>query len=681
MADPYLIVTSPLDEDKKKFFLQSISGEESISGLFRYDLQLVSGDDAVDFSQIVGKAMTVSIKSQDGKKQRYIHGKVTRFVQQGGSATGTTGYHAELRPWLWELGLTEDHKIFQSQTALDIVKAVFDDLGYSDYEDKTSTVPPTRDFCVQYGESALNFVSRLMEDEGIFYYFKHESSKHTMILADATSGLEDCPNLSEAKIRPTGADWDAEGLLDFVHLEEETVPGKVTLRAYNFEAPATVLSTTVAGSSGGTLEIYDYPGAFTQASDGETIATRQIEAYEAPGKSIRGSGYTRMFTAGYTFTLKGHGKAAVNASYVLRSVSLAASQDGYTNSFRAFKKDATFRPDRVTPRPVVPGVQTAVVVGASGDEILTDKFGRVKVLFHWDRDGAKDEKASCFIRVAQVWAGKAYGTMFIPRVGQEVVVQFLDGNPDTPLIIGMLYNGTNTVPYTLPANSARSTILSHSTKEGEAGNEICFDDTKDSENFYVHAQKDLNHVVEEKAIAHIKKARQVFVTADDPATDDAITDLLEVKGKRKITVKGENLEEHVNEGEFKHSVKGKFTLKVDGDSLTIEAKGDLKIKGKTVSIESTGGDLKLKSSANLAAEASKEVSNKSGTAFTNKAGTALTNKAGTELTNQAGTNLTSKAGANLDVKAGAMLNVKGSATGTIDGGGMLTVKGGLVKIN
>jgi type VI secretion system secreted protein VgrG len=303
----------------------------------------------------------------------------------------------------------------------------------------------------------------------------------------------------------------------------------------------------------------------------------------------------------------------------------------YTNSFEAVPSSLVFRPQRTTPRPVIHGLQTATVVGKAGEEIWTDKYGRVIVQFHWDQLGKNDEKSSCWIRVAQGWAGKQWGALFIPRVGQEVIISFLEGNPDRPLITGCVYNAAQTVPYTLPSEQTKSTLRSNSSKGGAGYNEIRFEDKKDSEELYVHAEKDMNVLVlNDETLTVDKGNRKIQVNAGNETHD--------VKGTRGVTVSGN--ETHTNQKDYSQTVTGNFSLKVSGN-LTIDVTGSISVKA--------------------------------GTSLTNQAGTSLENKAGTSLENKAGTTMTNDAGVSLTNKA--------SASQTVDGGGLLTVKGGLVKIN
>ena len=387
--------------------------------------------------------------------------------------------------------------------------------------------------------------------------------------------------------------------------------------------------------------LYEFPAGYIVKDQAENSATRILNSLEVPARLLRGSGKCRSFQAGFKFTLAGHSRTDLNTDYILQSVSFRAGQATvYTNSFQAFPASATFRPLRITPRPRIVGLQTALVVGKSGEEIWTDQYGRIVVQFYWDQLGKKDEKSSCWIRVAQGWAGKQWGSMFLPRIGQEVVVSFIDGNPDRPLVTGCIYNAEQTVPYALPDDQTKSTIKSNSSKGGNGFNELRFEDKAGSEEVFIQAQKDMNVKVLNNLTTTVTNARSTTVSKAD---DSLVVD----KGNRSIKV---------NTGDETHEVKGKRDLTITGNEThTDKADYTWKITGN-LSIK-VDGDIKI--------ESSKSVSIKSGTDFKNEAGTSMTNKAGTTMENNAGVSLTNK----------------GAASQTVDGGGMLTLKGGLVKIN
>jgi type VI secretion system secreted protein VgrG len=364
----------------------------------------------------------------------------------------------------------------------------------------------------------------------------------------------------------------------------------------------------------------------------------------------------RAFHAGAKFTLANHYRSDANASYVLSSLSQTGDQDQYSNSFEAFPCDTVFHPPRLTPKPKVIGSQTALVVGKSGEEIWTDEYGRIKVKFYWDQSSATDETSSCWIRVAQGWAGKAWGSIFIPRIGQEVVVSFLDGNPDRPLVTGCVFNAQQTVPYTLPDEQTKSTVKTNSSKGGSGFNELRFEDKAGSEEIFIQAQKDMNVTVLNNLTTTVTNARTTTVSQKD---DSLVVD----QGNRSIKV---------NTGNETHAVQGKRDLTITGNETHTNS-ADF--------TQNVSGNFTLKVSGNLSIQASGSVSIQSGTSFDNKAGTALTNKAGTSLTNDAGTSLTNKAGTSMDNEAQVSITSKANASHDVESSGILTLKGSLVKIN
>lgn len=645
-------VTTPLGADK--FILNNFQGEEQISGLFHYRLELLSQDDAIDFTQLVGKNLTITIALPGGSDIQYVNGVIGRFAQAGKSARFTT-YFADVYPWLWLLTLNSDYKIFQNKSVPDILQAVFSGLGFTNVKNSLTKTYQPREFCVQYGETAFNFVSRLMESEGIFYFFDHTSSTHTMVLADDSSAYLSMPGLDTVQASAAAGSWEANDALLQCEVEQQVVVGQYKSDDYNFETPSTDLLANASGSDT-SRSVYEYPGEYTTTSDGETITSLRLDALQAPGKLLKGNSRCRAFHVGAKFTLANHYRSDANTSYVISSVTHQGDQDAYSNGFEAFPSTVTYHPQRVTPRPKVIGSQTALVVGKSGEEIWTDQYGRIKLKFYWDQSSASDETSSCWIRVAQGWAGKTWGSIFVPRMGQEVVVSFLDGNPDRPLVTGCVFNAQQTVPYTLPDDQTKSTIKTNSSKGGSGFNEFRFEDKAGSEEIFMQAQKDMNITVLNDLTSTITNNRTTTVQKKD---DSLIVDqgnrsikvntgneTHEVKGTRDLTITGN--ETHTNKADFTQNVTGNFTLKVSGN-LSIDVSGSVSIKSGT----------------SFDIQAGTALSSKSGTSLTNEAGTALTNKAGTSMSNEANVSITSKANASHDVESS----------------GILTLKGSLVKIN
>lgn len=659
-----LSVSTPLGKDA--LILREFSGTEAVSDPFHFTLVMQSATGAMDLdlTQLVGQHLTVTLTDGDGA-QRIIDGICTRVVQTA------TSYVAELRPWLWMLSLASDNRIYQNQTAVDIITALFGDLGYTDFKNSTTATYTTRDYCVQYGESCLNFVSRLMEEEGICYFFTHEAGTHTLVLADDSSAFAAIAGTSTVPYLPLpqGKDW-----LDGLHvttcsLEQTVTSGGYQADDYNFTTPSTDLKASVTG----TPLVYDYPGNYTTKDQGDAAAAIRLAALQAGATRLSGGSVVRAFTAGQSFTLSGHPRTDLNAEWVLHAVHHRATFREYENGFSALPSATVYRPPRRTPVPRIAGTQTAVVVGQSGKEIYTDQYGRVKVQFHWDQQGANDENSSCWVRVAQGWAGKSWGSFFLPRVGMEVIVSFLDGNPDQPIITGCVYNGTNTTPYTLTDDQTRSTIKSNSSEGGDGFNEIRFEDKAGSEEIFIQAQKDMTVLVNNgrtvtvdaaddiltlnqgnRAVT-ITKGNDTLTVSEGNRTSEIAkgNETHSVAGTRDVTVTG--AETRTNSDAFTQTVSKDFTLTVDGD-ITISASGAVTIKaGKGLTVQSTQ-DMALTSSGALTAKATGDATLQ---------GMSATVKADTGATLQGGTTVT----------------VKGSAQATIDGGGMTSVKGGLVQLN
>lgn len=677
-------ITTPLGPDKLQ--LRSLRGEEGLSRLFHFTLELQSDDPNVDFSALVGEGITVTAELSDGSK-RYFHGVVARFVQ-GGGGRGTVTYFAEIRPALWLLTQSENCRIFQQKSVPDILEILFGEHGLTDFSNRLEATYSPREYCVQYDETAFAFVSRLMEDEGIFYFFEHQDGKHILVLADDLSAFQTCPGAAKLQ-HGTYEEWQQETTVPSCVLEENVIPGVWALDDFNFETPSTDLIASVdstAAKDGSKRRIYHYPGGYTQKSDGETRTKLRVQEGDQPRRWLRGQCLSPALTSGTKTTLEKHARSDANTDWVLERVVHEGSWEGYTNTFDAFPADVPYRPPRVTPKPMIPGTQTAIVVGKAGEEIWTDEYGRIKVQFHWDQEGKYDENSSCWIRVAHFWAGKSWGHIFLPRIGHEVVVTFREGDPDRPLVTGSVYNAETTVPYGLPTEQTKSTIKSDSSKGGGGYNEIRFEDKKDSEEIYVQAEKDHNRVVKNNETVKVgfekkdKGDQTIDVYNDRTITVDQGNQKLQVKtgnrevlvdtgnethkvkGTRDLTVTGD--ESHQDDANFKHTVTKDYTLTISGN-LTIDVTGSVTFK--------SGKAMTLQTSDSFTAKASMAMTHQAGTDLTNKAGTALTNQSGTDLTNKAGTNLTNKASISMTNQA--------SASQTVDGGGMLTLKGGLVKIN
>jgi type VI secretion system secreted protein VgrG len=498
-----IAIDTPLGKDV--LLLAGFRGTEGLSRLFSFELNILSENHNISFEDIIGKNVTISVVLADEDK-RYFNGLISRFSQGrgGGEAGGDprfSHYRAAMVPWPWLLTRTADSRIFQKLSVPDIVEKIFKEKGFSDFKVKLHDSYEKRDYCVQYRETDFNFVSRLLEEEGIHYFFEHEDGKHTLVLADAPQENNPCPKQKTARYQISVGGWLEEDVITGLEKMQEIRPGKYSLSDFNFEIPNTGLEVNVPSKQKlgpGEREVYDYPGLYTKKTEGDRLAKIRMEEEEAQITKIAGSSNCRAFTSGYRFTLSDFYRSDMNnKDYVLTSLEHEANQDwekeaelSYVNHFTCISFDVPYRPPRLTPKPVVEGTQTAIVAGPSGEEIYTDEHGRVKVQFHWDREGKKNENSSCWIRVSQLWAGAGWGAMYIPRIGQEVIVDFIEGDPDRPIITGRVYHGTNKPPYGLPDEKTKSTIKSDSSLGGGGSNEIRFEDKKGSEEIYLHSQKD-----------------------------------------------------------------------------------------------------------------------------------------------------------------------------------------------
>jgi len=700
--------------------------------LFHFELDLLSSDPEVKFDQIIGQPVTIRVRLT-GDKERFFHGVISRFMQTG-SDTGLANYRATMVPKLWLLTRTADCRIFQNEKIPDIVQAVIKENGITDIETVLNGTYAPRDYCVQYRETDFNFVSRLMEQYGLFYFFKHEEKKHILVLTDDLSAHKPCPEQEEVSWNPHGGESFDEDVITSLQWEETFRFGKYAVTDYNFETPSTKLmaevKTKIAVGGNEKFEIYDYPGEYGKKAEGDGIAKIRMEEEEAQYKVITGSGGVRVFTSGFTFTLQDYVRKDMNGKYLLTQVQHVASvgntydtgvggggQDEYSNSFTCIPAKIPFRATQVTPKPMVQGPQTAVVVGKSGEEIWTDKYGRVKVQFHWDRYGKKNEESSCWVRVSQNWAGKNWGAMFIPRMGQEVIVEFLEGDPDQPIITGRVYNAEQTVPYELPANGTQSGIKSNSSKGGGGSNEWRFEDKKGSEEVYLHGQKDWNILIENdkgQTIGHdetlevknnrtkkvgvdqsedIGSNKTIHVGANHTETIDANKSLT-VGGNHTETISGAEAitvamaSAHTIALARALSIGGAYQVTV-GAAMN-ETIGGAKIEGigavKSVNVggnsnENVGANKSVDVAGNISENAGKDVSISAGKNISEKAGEDITISAGKKMLLTAEDEIAIKTGdASIVMKKNGDIMLKGKKL-TIKGDGDIIIKGQKVSQN
>jgi type VI secretion system secreted protein VgrG len=676
---------------KDVLLISAMHGSEGISRLFSFELSLLSENQGITFEEIVGTAVTVAIDLPWGKK-RFFNGIISRFAQtSGGGTTGgdtrTSSYRATMVPWLWLLSRSAESRIFQNLSVPDIAEKIFKDLGFSDFELKLQGSYAKREYCVQYRESHFNFMSRLLEDEGIHYFFEHSDGKHKLVLGDGPQANLPCPEQKNVSFQVRLQGNQDEDVITALEKMQEIRSTKCSLNDFNFQIPHTSLNVDLPTKyplGPGTREIYDYPGEYEKKAEGERRARMRIEEEEAQITTISGASTCRAFSTGYRFTLNNYYRSEMNGKdFVLTSIDHEASQAveaggyfDYSNRFKCIPADIPFRPPRMTPKPFVQGAQTAMVVGPHGEEIYTDEHGRVKVQFHWDRMGKRNEKSSCWVRVSQVWAGAGWGAMFIPRIGHEVIVDFLEGDPDCPIITGRVYHGTNKPPYPLPHDKTRSTIKSHSSSGGGGFNELRFEDKKGHEEIFLHGEKDWNIKIKHDKDQHIGHSEHLHVTKN--RSKKVGVDQTESIGANKTIDVGVNHTETIG-ANMSLSVGGNETETVAiNKAESVGAAKELSIGG--LYQVSVGGAM----NETVAGAKAEEV----GGYRAEIVGGYNQIKVGADLTYDVGGNASLKAAANISqaakeiiVTAETKLTLMcGGSTIVLDTGG-ITINGPLVKIN
>jgi type VI secretion system secreted protein VgrG len=477
----------------------------------------------IDPAALVGEPARLCIHL--AAEDRTIDGIVARVRSwEEGRGEDRRRLQLTIVPRAWLLGRVVRSRIFQGKTVPEIVQQVLKDGGVELRVSLSGRYAP-REYCVQYRESDLDFVHRLLEDEGIFYWFEHGPESHVLVLADAPSSHPPLPGGERILFREPGGHAVTDDHVDAFGQRLEIRPAKVSLRDFDPVRPALDLTASAEGEGDVALEIYDHPGGYTEPSAGAARSRLRLEEQRARAALFEGESPCPRLAPGFQLDLAEH-PAGLDGKYVIAGVDQVGRQpeilgladpsgaEAYRNRFVCLPAKVPFRPERRTPRPQVVGAQTAMVVGPRGEEIYTDEHGRVKVQFHWDREGKRDERSSCWIRVAQTWAGPGYGALYLPRIGQEVVVEFLDGDPDRPLVTGAVYNGANPPPVSLPGEKTRSTLRSASSPGADGSNELRFEDAAGQEQVYLHAQRDLSIVVENDETHRVGGNEQLTVTKD-----------------------------------------------------------------------------------------------------------------------------------------------------------------------
>ena len=516
---PYEVMIPHLGKDK--FALMSLDGSEFVSNTYNYRVVMATYDKSIDDEDLLRKPIVIKIR-RDGIPDRIIHGLMqrTRLLGVEQELKPVYFWEATVVPSLWFLNLETECRHYLKKTAVDIVKEVLTEHGVVNFEFKVQAKLPVREFTVQYRETSFNFISRLLEEEGIFYWFEHTEQKHQLVFADTNAATQNSPHLYKfpyGKGTISGADG---GVIDNLEQSVSIHTGKMTFQDFNFEKSSVSLLASTSGKR--MAEVYDYPGFYTTKEDGDRYARLRLEEQEANLRVIQLDTISTTLLPGFRFEVTDHFDAQVNTSYIALNSSIECRQsvmdDGSGDStstarvsLSAIPMKVPYRPARIHPKPMIHGVQTAIVCGPAGNEIHCDKYGRVKVQFHWDRKSKRDDNSSHWIRISNTMAGANWGQISIPRIGQEVIVSFLEGDPDRPIITGRVYNDQQMPPYGLPDNKTQSGFKSRSSPGGGSAdfNEFRFEDKKGSEQVYLHAQKNFDEVIEEQHTITVQKKDQI----------------------------------------------------------------------------------------------------------------------------------------------------------------------------
>jgi type VI secretion system secreted protein VgrG len=595
--------SSPLGD---RVQLYSMTGRETLGQLFTYEVDLLSPEDNIDLSELLGQGASVVFERTDGSFREFT-GYVTQFSLVG-EHSNQARYRATLRPWLWFLAQNRNSRIFQHQSVPEIVLDLFREHGFTDVENLLSGQYEKWEFLVQYRESDFNFISRMLEHEGIYYYFTHADGRHKLVLADSAAAHEAPPGYELIPyFPPMERERRQDEHFDSWILSRQIRQGHVVLRDFNYLYPLPFESNKKAQfkEPGSTLEQYDYP-AQINAPDGDkavelttTRAEIRMEEHQADYETVRGAGPVRGLFAGAKFALTQYPREDQNKEYLVVSAGYEIQVGEFESNnvrdaeplFRfqlsAIDAKRPYRSPRVTPKPRVEGPQTATVVGDEGKEITTDEFGRVRVLFHWDRYHEYNSEASCMVRVSQSWAGFGWGSFHLPRHNQEVIVDFLEGDPDRPIITGRVYNNDNMPPYG-DKNGTQSGFKSHSTPGGgpDNFNEIRFEDKKGEEDLHVQAEKDMSTLIKHDRTTTILRNDTLNITGDQ---------FIKIHGNLSMIVEGVTEKDNPDKAKpVKSSLGVTGAHRIDAsDTIDIQApnKITLTVGGSTITI--TPGSITL----------------------------------------------------------------------------------------
>ncbi|RKJ89480.1 type VI secretion system tip protein VgrG [Aeromonas veronii] len=580
---------------ERTFAVASFTLTEALSQPFHLTLEVASHQDDLDFGDVLDQPCELLVWHH-GALQRRVCGVVSEFAQ-GDSGFRRTRYTLEVKPALWRLGLRRNARIFQAQKPDEIIATLLQDHGITDYAFSLKNEHAQREYCVQYRETDLDFLHRLAAEEGLFYFHEFEQGKHRVVFADDAAALAQGPAL----LFNLGQSLATQGPhVHQFHYREVVRPSEVALKDYSFKTPAYgLLHSAVSRELAHQRDTYphfDYPGRFKQDPSGKAFTQHRLDALRNDAVAGNGKSNCAALLPGQTFILTEHRNAAFNIAWQVVDVTHTGTQpqaleeeggDGpttLTNAFSVVNARQTWRP-RLECKPMVDGPQVALVVGPEGEEIYCDEHGRVKLQFPWDRYGSSNDQSSCWVRVSQGWAGGQYGMMAIPRIGHEVIVSFLEGDPDQPIVTGRTYHATNRPPYALPANKAR-TVLRTLTHQGKGYNELSFDDQAGQEEIFLRAQRDLRVVVEHDVVWQVQH---------DVIEQIAGTYQGEVKGDHHLSVEGER-REHIQR-DLSLTVGGAMHQRL-GDRLAVVAGNEVHVSAGQKLVFEAGAEITLKAGGN-----------------------------------------------------------------------------------
>jgi type VI secretion system secreted protein VgrG len=623
-------ISTILGEEDLAFYQGRIS--EELSRPFEIRAELISDIDNIAIEDLLATNATIRCQLPDDDYVRYFNGIFTE-VEQLPTQDGFSRYQTTLRPWFWLLTLAENCRIFQNKSYLDIIKDVFEASAFTDYEFQCSATYAKLDYVVQFNETDFNFVSRLMEEQGIFYYFQHENGRHVMVLHDDSHILEESTTLNYF-VPDLHNTIVPENSVSSWQTKKVARSAAAKLDDFDYLAPSKNLFCQTENPTTASLKSlarYRYPGKYDQRDQG-SLQSRLLQERENSFFETRiCHSNTNQTFVGTLFTLKDFYNDSENQQYLAVASEVALDADSYTSSHSPYAADlyrcmlqaipgkATFRPQSSAVKPKMTGPQTAIVVGKEGEEIWTDKYGRIKVKFHWDQSDRNNETASCWIRVAQSWAGKSWGTLYIPRIGQEVIIDFIDGDPDKPIVIGCVYNGSNTPPYNLPGEALQSGIKTMSSKGGNGFNELMFNDSKGKEQIFMHAERNRDVRVKNDDLEFIGHDQHQKVKNDRFSAVDNNDHLLigndairQIKGDLHCTVDGDLNQK--TDGSESYTINGDRKTKI-GSSENLKASSDIKLEAGMNFGLKTGMQVDIKSGITLNLEAGVTINLKAGSSF------------------------------------------------------------------